>query len=159
MTTPSNVPTGYAGTADDFLKVKRDNSGAVRIQKRAISVADAATVGTIYGLVPFQKGFRLNRGGTSVHATDMDTATSVTLNVGYVYKTGSTETDDPDAFATLSTAPQAGGFVTLDEVGALTWVAADDGWIVAQTAGGAVTEAGTITAQIAGCYDGLDDDN
>lgn len=153
MTTyPDNVPTGYAGDDTDFLKVKRDPSGALRLQYKVITVGDASTAGTTFGLVPFQKGFRLSYGGTKLYVDDLDTATNVTINYGYLYETDTTS--DADAFGSAITTGQAAGFVTFDEEEGMSWVATDNGWIVAALAAGPTSTEGTIEAQIVGCYDG-----
>jgi len=152
MTTPTYLPTGFDGTYKDYLKAKVDKDGCLRMQYRPVTVADNATAGTTYGVVPFQRGFRLSMGGTKIYTTDLDTAANTTLNIGYVYKTGSSFTDDPDAFASAVSA-QTAGFISFDEEEGLYWVAEDDGWIQIALAGGPVTTAGTIYNQIVGCYD------
>lgn len=154
MTTPAVLPTGFDGTSTDYLKCKVDRDGCNRTQYTTVTVADAATVGTTYGLVPFNKGFRLTY-GSQLYVSDLDTASTVTLNIGYSYKTGSTATDDPDAFASAVTTAQSGGLITFDEHAGLSWVAEDDGWISVAIAAGPTTEAGTISGQLVGCYDGL----
>ena len=103
MTTfPDNVPTGYAGDYTDFLKVKRDTFGALRSQYTSIAVADSASAGTTYGLVPFQKGFRISY-GSKFYTPDLDTTTNVTWNLGYMYEdtssSGAGAASDADAFA------------------------------------------------------------
>lgn len=153
MTTPTNLPTGYSGTYKDFLHTKVERDGSVRLQYSSVVVADNATAGTTYGLVPFNKGARLSY-GSRMATTDLDTATNVTVNIGYSYKTGSTQTDDVDAFAT-ALAGSAAGLLTFDEVAGLSWVAADDGWISVTLAGGPVTTAGTLSGQFLMAYDGL----
>lgn len=157
MTTPTNLPTGFDGTYKDFLKTKVDRCGANREEYTTITVAaDSVTTAKTYGLVPFNKGFRLLYGATQLYTADIDTTTTaaLTIDIGYAYKTGSAETDDPDAFASLLTTPRTGGLMTLDEQAGLAWVAADDGWIMF-TLTGASTASGAIEGQIAGCYDGL----
>lgn len=151
MAYPDVIPSDFAGDGTDFLKVKKDPSGAVRNQYRSVSVADSASAGTVYGLVPFQKGFRFSYAST-IHVTDLDTATNVTLNVGYLYDTSTAS--DADAFASAVTTAQTGGFITFDEATGLGWVAIDDGWLTTSIAAGTVTTAGTIKAEVLGCYDG-----
>lgn len=153
MATPTVLPTGYDGTYRDYLRTKVDRDGCARLQYSSVAVADNATAGTSYGLVPFNKGFRLSY-GSRLATTDLDTVTNVTINIGYSYKTGSTETSDPDAFASVL-AGSAAGLLTFDEVAGLSWVAADDGWISATLAAGPVTTAGTLSGQFLGVYDGL----
>lgn len=149
---PDNVPTGYAGDSTDFLKVKRDSFGSLRMQYASIAVADNATAGTTYGVTPFQKGFRISY-GSRLTTTDLDTASNVTLNVGYLYEDTSL-TSDPDAFASALSG-QAAALLTFDEEAGISWVATGDGWVTVALAAGPVTTAGTLEAQVVGCYDGL----
>lgn len=153
MTTPTNLPTGYNGTYTDYLHTKADRDGCARLQYSSISITAAATAGTTYGLVPFNKGFRLSY-GSRLSTADLDTSTNVTLDIGYTYKTGSSATDDPDAFATALSA-QTAGVLTFDEVAGLSWVAEDDGWITVTLAAGPTTTTGTVGGQFLGVYDGL----
>lgn len=153
MTTPSIVPTKWVGTDLDYLHCKVERDGAMREQYTTVSVPSGTTTTTIVGLVPFQKGFRLGYGATQLYIANIGDG-SFTFDVGYVYKTGSTGTDDPDAFASALTTGQAGGLIVLDEFAGLSWVAQDDGWI-AITTGGTTTDAtGSIQGQVVGCYDG-----
>lgn len=157
---PSNVPTGYAGDATDFLKVKADKFGALRNQYSTISTSSGATAGTTYGMVPFNKGFRLSY-ATKYHVTDIDagTAPAVTLNVGYLYS-DTALTSDNNAFASAVTTGQTGGLVDFDEHAGLSWVAEGNGWITFEIGTAAQTgAAGTIKGQSEGCYDGLDASN
>lgn len=158
MTTPTILPTGWAGTDADYLKTKVDHEGSLRMQYTTVSVPSASTAGTIIGLAPFNKGFRLSY-GTQLYTADLDTATNVTLDIGYVYKTGSSGTDDPDAFASALTTAQSGGLITFDEFAGLSWVAADDGWIAVTLAAGPTSTTGSIQSQIVGCYDGVNSSN
>jgi hypothetical protein len=153
MTDPSAVSSRYAGTDADFLNTKVDRSGALRMEYFTATIADAASVGTQIGLVPFQKGARFVQGASTFHVTDIDTGTNVTLNLGYVYDDNSNNTNDSNAFATLVTSGQAGGLITFDEHAGLVWEATAPGWIVAEIAGGAVTTAGTIKGQAVLSYD------
>lgn len=160
MTTPTIVPTGYLKTDADYLHAKVERDGCLRAQYATVTIPATTATDTVIGLVPFRKGFRMGVGGTQLAVADLDTSTNVTMNVGYVYKTGSTGTDDVDAFASLVTTPQAGGFITFDEpTTALPWVAADDGWITVQIEGGATTTSGAVYGQVVGCYDGLSASN
>lgn len=154
---PDNVPTDFAGDATDFLKAKKDTFGALRTQYRSIAVADATTAGATWGIAPFRKGFRLSY-GSKYHVTDVDTATNVTLNVGYLYS-DTALTSDADAFASAVTTGQGGGLITFDEEEGLEWVSEGDGWITFALAAGPVSTAGTIKGQTTGCYDGVDSDN
>lgn len=153
---PDNVPTGFAGDATDFLKVKRDSTGANRTEYKSITVADSASAGTTYGLVPFQKGFRLSY-GSAFGTDDLDTASNVTWNLGYLYS-DTALTSDADAFASALSG-QASAVLTFDEKAGLSWVAEGEGWVVAALAAGPVTTEGDIELQAVGCYDGQDASN
>lgn len=154
---PSAVPTGFAGDATDFTKTKKDSFGAARLQYSAVTVADSSSAGTTFGLIPFNKGARLGY-GSKYHVSDIDTGTTVTLNVGYLYSDTSL-TSDADAFASAVTTGQAGGLISFDEEEGLSWVAEGDGWIAVEIAAGPVTSAGTIKGQSVIVYDGQDASN
>ena len=153
MTTPSIVPTKYHGDYRDFLNTKVDRDGCARMQYSTVSVPSGTVITTIVGLVPFNKGFRLSY-GSKMYIENVGDG-SFTFDVGYVYKTGSSETDDPDAFASALTTGQAGGLITFDEEEGLVWVAADDGWIAITTAGSTTDNTGAVSGQFLGVYDGL----
>ncbi|QDP62950.1 MAG: hypothetical protein Unbinned5081contig1002_55 [Prokaryotic dsDNA virus sp.] len=148
---PDNVPTGYAGDYTDFNKVKRDTFGALRSQYTSIAVADSATASTSYGLIPFQKGFRVSY-GSKFYTPDLDTASNVTWNLGYLYE-DSTETSDPDAFAS-AVSGQAAAVLSFDENEGMSFEATGNGWVTATLAAGPVTTAGTVEATIDFRYDG-----
>jgi len=152
MTYPTAVPSDFAGDSTDFLKVKRSPDGCVRTQYRSVTIADSSTAGSTFGIVPFQKGFRMSY-GSRLYVSDLDTATTVTVDVGYLYETSTAS--DTDAFASAVTTGQTGGLISFDEHAGLSWVAADNGWIVVRIAAGPVTTAGTASGLIDGSYDGL----
>lgn len=157
MAQPSIVPANFLNTYRDYLHTKVDRDGCLRMQYSTVSVPSGTTTTTIVGLVPFNKGFRLSQGSTQLYSAAL--GTSVTGDIGYVYKSGSTATDDPDAFGSAITTFAAGGLIVFDEFAGLSWVAADDGWI-AVTIGGATTgSTGSIQSQIVGCYDGAQSSN
>ena len=156
MTTPTILPTGFDGTSKDYLRAKVERDGCLRTQYSTVTIPASTATTTIVGLVPFQKGFRLNSGATQLAIADLDTSTNVTIDIGYVYKTGSTGTDDPNAFGSTLTTAQAGGYITFDEPTTdLPFVAADDGWIALTVGGGTTTTSGAFYGQVGGCYDGL----
>lgn len=151
MTTPSIVPSKYAGTSKDYLRSKIDRSGAVRTENGAVSVPSSTASGTIVGLVPFRKGASLAR--LFVVPDDLDTSTNVTLDLGYVYDSASF-TDAPAAFLSASTAAQTGvACSTAYLKAANTWVADGDGWIVARTGGGSTTTTGSLNYSVGLAYD------
>lgn len=154
MTTPSVLPVEYAGTSLDFLKVKRDTSGSARTYSGSVSVPSGTAANAFVGLVPFNKGARFTIGNASIYCGDFGAGTT-TLNIGYVYDDNVTYTNDVDAWASLSTAPQSAGFVTVDEKEGLSFVAAADGWVAAQLITAAADATASIYYNFTGSYDGL----
>ena len=147
---PDNVPTKYAGDRTDFLRVKRDTFGAVRSEYSAVAVADSASAGTTYGLVPFQAGFRISY-GSKFYTPDLDTTTNVTWNIGYLYE-DSALTSDADAFGSALSG-QAAAVLSFDENEGMSFEATANGWVTAALAGGPVSIAGTIESVIDFTYD------
>jgi len=155
MTTyPDNVPTGYAGDSTDFNKVKRDTFGALRSQYTSIAVADSASAATSYGLIPFQKGFRISY-GSKFYTPDLDTTTNVTWNLGYLYEDTAVAgaASDEDAFASALSG-QSAAVLAFDENEGMSFEAQGNGWVTATLAAGPVTSAGTVEATIDFRYDG-----
>lgn len=158
MTLPTIVDSNYTGTAADFLKVKADKSGATRIYCGVVSVPSGTAADAYVGLIPFNAGARFHLDDKSIYAGNFGAATT-TLNIGYIYDDNTTYTNDVDAWASLSTAPQSGGFVTVDEIEGLTFVAAANGWVVAQLKTADADATANLTFQITGAYDGTAADN
>lgn len=154
MTTPSVLPTVYAGTATDFLKVKQDKSGAARIVSGSVSVPSGTAANAYVGLVPFVKGARFTIGDKSVYCGNFGAGTT-TVNLGYVYEDNVTFTNDVDAWASLSTAAQSGGFITVDEAEGISFVAAGNGWITVQLIAADADATAAVTFNFVEAYDGL----
>jgi len=131
MTTPSVLPTGFAGDSTDFLKAKRDTFGALRNVHGSVSVPSGTVANEFVGLVPFRKGAILSINNASVHCANFGAGTT-TVNLGIVYDDDTSFTNDVDAFVSASTAAQSGGFVTVDEIAGLTLETAGDGWLAVQ---------------------------
>lgn len=159
MTLPTITDTQYDGTATDFFKVKSDRSGAARIYAGAVTVPTGTAFTSTVGLIPFNKGARFHFDSTSVYVADIGAATT-TISLGYIYNDNVTYTNNQTAWASASTAIQAGGYVALTAGAAgLTFIAQSDGWVVA-TINTANTDAtGDISFQVLGTYDGLGVDN
>ena len=156
MTTPSIAPTKYSKTSQDFNIAKIDRSGACRTEFVTVTVPASTASGTVIGLVPFRKGARFICHSSGLNTADLDTGTSVTFSVGYVYDDNVTYTNAPSAFVSGSTTPQTGGTISLTGLAtSYGFVAAADGWIAVTTGGGLTTTAGDINAQITLSYDGL----
>lgn len=152
MTTPTVLPTKFAGTSLDYLKARQVPEGVVQAELVSVSIPSSTASGTVVGLVPFRKGFSLLQGATQLYTADLDTSTAVTFDIGYVYDDNTRYTNDADAFASALTTPQAGGLITFDEFAGLNWVAEADGWIAITTGGGSTTTTGSVTGQIVGIY-------
>lgn len=151
MTTPT-ILSDAAASQD----AKVDRSGAVRSQKASATIPASTAADTIIGLIRFEKGFELDQ--LAVNSDDLDSATNVTLDVGYVYDDNSTFTNDPDAFLDGSDIVQdAGSIVWPVADGLLTgegFVAEGPGYIVAQIKGASTTTEGDIDAKALFSYDG-----
>jgi len=154
MTTPSVLPTQYQGNYKDFLKVKVDRDGCGRVVAGAVSVPSGTGANEFVGLVPFVKGARVTMSDTSVYCNNFGAGTT-TVNLGYVYEDNVTYTNDVDAWASLSTAAQSGGFVTLDEKEGLSFVAAGNGWITIQLIAAAADATADVAFNFVMAYDGL----
>jgi hypothetical protein len=154
MTTPSIVPTQYQKTATDFLNLKTDRSGAARTYAGSVSVPSGTAFTSIVGLVPFAKGARFSINSNSIVCGNFGAGTT-TVDVGYVYDDNVTYTNDVDAWASAATAPQSGGFVTVDEVAGVSFVAAANGWIAVTINTANADATADITWNFTGSYDGL----
>ena len=157
MTAPALFPASFGATASSATGVNltpfqrtpvlRDG-GLFEIESATI-VPTGTTTGTIIGLVPFRAGARVNYGASRVYTPDLDTASSNTFQIGYIYDDNTNNTNNQTAFVTSTTLPQAGGFITFNEVTGFQWIATGDGWIVATQAGGSTTTSGTVLSEIA----------
>lgn len=159
MTLPTIVDTQYDAAVTDFLKVKSDRSGSQRLYDGQISIPAATAALTTVGLIPFNKGAQFHIDPTSIYLDDIDTATTVTVSVGYIYNDNTNNTNNLTAFTTTSTVGQTAGFVVPNNPLGLTFRATADGWVVLQLLTGPTTTTGNVTFQIAGAYDGLGIDN
>jgi hypothetical protein len=145
MTTPTVLANGYSDAEVDVNLAPSGQGDGPRVVVRTAVVADNATAGTTYGLVPFQKGASVDYGAKLI-TSDLDTATNVTWNFGYTYLDNDTTTNinDTDAFISAQSG-QTAGVLGFDEVAGATWVATAPGWLTATLAAGPVTTAGTVT--------------
>lgn len=152
MTTPTIVPAEYDGTATDFNKVKHDTFGALRIVEDTVSVLSGTAANDFVGLVPFNKGAVFSVSNASVHCGDFGGATT-TVNLGIIYDDDTNNTNDVDAFVSLSAAAQAGGFLTVDEVEGLTLKTTANGWLAVQVIALAADATADITFSVGVKYD------
>lgn len=153
MTTPTVVPTGFQNDETDYLNVKCDRSGAVRQACGSVVVPLATAAGAFVGLVPFNAGARFIVNSVSVHTTDIDNGTDSLLNLGIIYQNTDEGTDDVDAFASASTAGQAGGFIAVDETSGMTLVTTGNGWLAVENDVNVTEVEGTITFNVGVVYD------
>jgi len=153
MTTPTILPVGRKGDYRDFLQTKRNVDGDPRVQGFTVTVPTGTVVTTVVGLVPFNKGARLNYAGSQVVGGGL--GSSVTVDIGYVYADNVTYTNDPDAFASAVAAATAGAINFDEPVTGVAWVADADGWITVTTGGATTASTVAITGQIELAYDGL----
>lgn len=154
MTLPTVYPAQYDGTAVDFLKVKSDRDGCARIYAGSVSVPSGTAADAYVGLVPFNRGARFSIGDKSVYCGNFGAGTT-TVNLGIIYDDNTNNTNDVDAWASLSTAPQSGGFITVDEKEGVSFVATANGWVVAQLKAADADATADITFNFTGAYDGL----
>lgn len=147
MTTPSIVPTSFTATDKDFLQAPRTSNGTIAVVAGAVSVPTTTAATTVVGLFPFQKG-------ASFHAPSFYCgnfgAGSTTVSIGVVYDNNTDNTNDVDLFASASTAPQSGGYVTLDEKEWLNYVTTANGWVAVtiNTADADATESITFNVGV-----------
>lgn len=147
MTTPSLFATGYSASSLRSAPKKLDGSPIT--VRRDFSVAVGTATSTNVGLIPFNKGAKVIMSASAVYVNDVDTATSATCTLGWLYDSSSF-TDDPDGFATTSTTPQTGGTINFTAATGYAFEAQGDGWIVLQTGGETVevAYAGYVEATI-----------
>lgn len=151
MTTIAIVPTGYKNDYRDYLNVPgKDVTGALRLVDGTVSVVSGTAANAYIGLIPFQAGARFLIGDKSVYCADFGAGTT-TVNLGVVYSDSTT--DDPDAFASSSTAAQSGGFITVDEITGLSLVTPTTGWLVVQLKDAAADATASITFRVGVAYD------
>lgn len=131
MTAMNIVPAYYTNTATDFVKAPGRQDGAMQTVKGTVSVVSGTAADAYIGLVPFTKGASFTVDDKSFYCGNFGAATT-TVNIGIVYDSTGDGTDDVDAFASLSTAAQSGGFVTIDEIEGMTLVTTGKGWLAAQ---------------------------
>ncbi len=150
---PAHVPTGYQGTYLDFLQVRRDNSGATRAVYNSIAIADSATAGTTYGLVPFQTGCTVDY-GSKLYTPDLDTTTNVTWDLGFLYEDSATAGATSSAAAFISAGSgQAASVLGFNANTGMSFIAKGRGWITAKLHAGPVTTPGTIEFHGAVAYE------
>lgn len=158
MTLPTIVPLEYNGTATDFLQTKNDKSGAARDYGVSVSVPTGTVTTTIVGLIPFNKGWRINE--KSIGAFSAALGTSVTIGIGVIYNDNTNNTNNATLYASALTAGAAGGeLVMVASAANLSYVTTADGWLAATIGGATTGTTNAITLQCVASYDGLGVDN
>lgn len=144
MTTPTIFATGY--DANSIKRAPKLVNGSSMLVKTTTTLPASTATSTNVGLMPFNKGAKISM-ASNIYITDLDTATTATGTLGWVYDSAS-YTDDPDGFAASFTTPQAGGKVEFSAAAGYPFQAEGDGWVVYVVGGEAVETAGTIYADI-----------
>lgn len=138
------TPTLFSDVAGNEFQAKSEPQCNLA-QKFVLTLPAATAAGTNCGLIRFQKGFSLL--GLALVATDMDTATTLVLDVGYLYD--DTTGEDDNAFFDDSAIGQTGTSVVWPTAGGLltgvSFVATGAGYLSLTTRGEAIEVAGTVT--------------
>lgn len=153
MAKPTIVPVGFQKDYTDFLNIKCDRSGSVRLASGSVVVPNGTEVGAFIGLIPFDKGARFVVNGHSVHVTDIDAGTDSLLNLGVIYDSADEGTDDVDLFVAGSTAGQGAGYLTPTNPLGLTYVTTGKGWLAVENDANITEAEGTISFAVGVVYD------
>ena len=151
MTAPT-VFSDVAGTAANTFIAKSEPQGVIA-QKFILTLPVATAADTNCGLIRFDTGFSLT--GLALVATDMDTATTLVLDVGFLLD-GTTGEDDNAFFNDLDIGQDAGSRTWPVDDGLLTgvsFVATGPGYLSLTTRGEAIEVAGTVTGIVEFTYD------
>ncbi len=151
MTTPT-IFSDVAGTADNKFQAKSEPQG-VLAQKAVATIPASTVVDTNIGMIRFEKGFSSVQ--FSIKSDDLDTATNVLLDVGFLLD--ATTGEDDNAFLdNLDIAQDAGSRTWPVDDGLLTaisFTATGPGYMSVTTRGGSTTTAGDITMLAQFTYD------
>ncbi len=147
------LPTVFSDVATNPFVAKSKPQGVIA-QKFTVTLPAGLTAGTNIGLIRFQKGFTPL--AMAIVATDMDTATTLVLDIGYMYDSAGSGADVLNAFVNDSTIGQTAGSLVWPTAGGLltgtTFTANGDGYLSLTTAGENIEVAGTITGTILFTY-------
>jgi hypothetical protein len=146
MTTPT-IFSDVAGNAN----VYKYRENGVIAQKFSLTLPVSTAADTNCGLVRFVAGATFL--GLVLDPSDMDTATTLQFDIGYLYD--NTTGEDDNALADNSTIGQTGATLVLPVSGGLTpfFTATDDGYLSITTRGEAIEVTGTITGYALFSYD------
>lgn len=140
------TPTIFSDVAMTPYVAKADRDGSITAQKAIAAIPAVTVVDTNVGMIRFQKGFTLI--SLALLSADLDTATTVVLDVGYLYD-DTTGEDDNAFFNDIDIAQDAGSVIWPIADGLLTgasFTATGPGYLSITTRGGSTTTAGNITA-------------
>lgn len=147
MTTPTIFSDIY-GDANALQRAPALYTGAPA-HVRVTTTLPAGTATTVVaGLIPFAKGAKVCMRGSSIKCGDGDTATTATLDIGWVYDDNTTYTNDPNGFIAATAAPQTGAVAAFDAVAGYSFVAEAPGWIMCQPGGETVEVEYTVIADV-----------
>lgn len=142
MTTPDIFADGE--NENSFLNAPSGQGDGPRLVVRTATVPSGTAIGKIIGMVPFNKGAILQY-GSALAVDDLDTATNVELDWGFIYNDDASFTNEQSAFAKSANTPQAGGVLRPTDAAGATFVAEADGFIAVTIVNGATTTTGDIT--------------
>lgn len=147
MTTPTVFSDKAASGNAKYLP-----SGVIA-QTFTLTLAQSTAADTNCGLIRFEPGFTLLK--LVLDPSDMDTATTLQFDVGYLYDDSVTYTEDDNALADNATIGQTGATLVLPVAGGLTthFTAEDGGYVSLTTRGEAIEVAGTVTGYALFTYD------
>lgn len=138
------TPTLFSDVAGNPFQAKGEPQ-QILAQKFVLTLPVATAADTNCGLIRFQAGFTLT--ALALVATDMDTATTLVFDVGYLYD-GTTGEDDNAFFDNLDIGQDAGSVIWPIADGLLTgtsFVATGPGYLSLTTRAEAIEVAGTVT--------------
>lgn len=144
MTTPT-VFSDVAALAGSAPAIAKSEPQGILAQKFVLTLPATTAADSNCGLIRFEKGFSLS--ALSLVASDMDTGSTLVLDVGYLYD-DTTGEDDNAFFNDLDIGQDAGSRVWPVDDGLLTgvsFVATGPGYLSLTTRGEAIEVAGTVT--------------
>ncbi len=153
MAAPDVIPSKYTDSPTAIRNAPSGQSDVPRLIENTVNITDSSSIGRVFGLVPFQKGFTIDMSAT-LAIDDIDDSTNTTLDWGWTYIDTDTvdSISNPNGFAEVATTGQAGGILRPTATDGATFVAGSPGWITVTIAGGTVTAAGDITFKGMGAY-------
>lgn len=143
MVMPTIFADGLQGNAEDFATAPGLRTGATKHQIATVTLPDDVAQNTVIGLVPFNAGATFPY-GSAVSITDVTAGATTTLDVGVAYADTIQGTDALDIYIDGSTAPQAGGVVSFNDIDGMSYVTTGNGYLVAVITAAATDIPGTL---------------